>query len=172
MHITHALSRAWTTVGVLAVTGLLGFAGLAVTGAQAASATSLFVQSLTATDGFGNTASNINVWTTEAVTLKVTASENVGSDTLRIVNVNAPDTALVSCTQVQACAPVEVDFSTAGQQLFVGQLLSGGQVVSTFDAFVTWGDFGVTPPAGRAAAARTVRPAWRRPLDRYRPARR
>jgi hypothetical protein len=140
MHVIGARSRARRTLGVLTVAGLLGLTGVMATSARPASAGPLAVSSLTATDQFGKAASV--VWTTEPVTLTVTANANVGGDTLRIVDLNAVPTNPVGtpCTHQQSCSASGISFSTAGTHTFEGQLLAGSTVLSTFDISVTWSD--------------------------------
>jgi hypothetical protein len=81
MHFITALSRAGRALIVLAVAGT-GLAATLLTGAAPASAGPLSVSSVTATDLFGQAASQ--VWTTEAVNLTVTASANAGTQPIML----------------------------------------------------------------------------------------
>jgi hypothetical protein len=170
MQLIHAPSRARRALILLAVAGLVGFTGV-VTGVRPASAGPLSVSSFIAQDS--NKIGVTDVWTSEAVTLTVTASGNIGSDTLEILDPNF--NVVRSCPAGwQTCSTGLISHSTPGEYQYIGEIVAGGQVVSFLPDDVTWNDFPVflqasqtTLPVGQAVTltATTSRPVDYSPWD-------
>jgi hypothetical protein len=153
MHFIQAPSRARRALSLLAVAGLLGLTAV-LAGVRPASAIPLLSGSFFAVDSDGNAVSS--VWTTEAVTLTVTAHVNIGSDRLEIIDPFFNVVKSCSAGQ-QSCSTALISHDTVAEYSYFAYLLSGNQVVAELSDSVSWVDFPVslhasqtTVPVGQA----------------------